>query len=236
MLSITKEWNPKQARLKEIILKQDKFQETIELALKMHILVHTSEMSGTEDVTYEDELWKGLTPKIFSSQLGFKGSTVAWNLWHLTRIEDLTANILIDEGNQVFNNANWREKMKSSITDTGNSMNDCEIAEFSEKLEMQELRNYRIAVGRKTHEIISNLKPEQMKLKVRPESIQRILEEGGVTEAEQSRWLLDFWGKKTVAGIILMPITRHQVVHLNDSMKLKNKILAANKNEGLTNG
>jgi hypothetical protein len=32
-------------------------------------------------------------------------------------------------------------------------------------------------------------------------------------------------GKKTVAGILLMPITRRQIVHLNDSMNLKEKIM-----------
>ncbi len=227
MESITRDWNPKQARLKEIILKQDKFQEAIELTLYMHSLVHSSEMSGKDTPTYEDDLWKGLDPGVFGSQHKQKGSTIAWNLWHLTRIEDLTANILIAEDSQVLNCGDWLDKMKVSVTDTGNSMNDSEIAEFSAQLDMLELRNYRIAVGRKTREILKKLIPKDMKRKVKPESIRRIWEEGGVTEAEQSRWLLEFWGKKTVAGIILMPITRHQVVHINDSLKLKSKILVS---------
>jgi hypothetical protein len=57
-----------------------------------------------------------------------------------------------------------------------------------------------------------------------PESVRRILAEGGVTGHKDSVWLLDFWGKKTVAGILLMPVTRHQILHLNDSMKLKEKV------------
>jgi hypothetical protein len=47
----------------------------------------------------------------------------------------------------------------------------------------------------------------------------------GVTEHKDSVWLLDFWGKKTVAGILLMPITRHQIVHLNDCIKLKERLM-----------
>jgi hypothetical protein len=35
--------------------------------------------------------------------------------------------------------------------------------------------------------------------------------------------LLDFWGKKNVARIIMMPITRHQIVRVNDSLKLRIK-------------
>lgn len=224
MISVAKSWNSKQARLKEIILKPDAFTETIALLFEMHSLVHTSQMSGTEVITYEDQLWEGLEPVVFSSQVKNTSSTIAWNLWHITRIEDITSNILIAEDSQVISSDNWLEKMKASVLDTGNAMSDREIADFSWKIDMAELKNYRIEVGRKTRHIINSLRPESMKKKVKAEGINRILLEGGVTEAEQSRWLLDFWSKKTIAGIILMPITRHQVVHLNDSFKLKSKL------------
>jgi len=54
--------------------------------------------------------------------------------------------------------------------------------------------------------------------------IDRIRDESGVTYQKDSSWPLDYWGNKTVAGIQLMPITRHQVGHLNESMRLKNKM------------
>ncbi len=193
----------------------------------MHSQVHTSEMSGADFVTYEDTLWKNLDHKVFSKQLRQKGTTIAWNLWHLTRIEDLTVNLLIAEKNQVINSSSWLDRMQVSVSDTGNAMDDSEIAVFSSQVNMQELRKYRIEVGRKTQEIMKMLTPEKLKQKVKPEMIQRIKEEGGVTDSEDSKWLLDFWGRKTVAGIILMPITRHQIVHLNDSLMLKDKISRA---------
>ncbi|MDF2988250.1 MAG: hypothetical protein K0R50_3760 [Eubacterium sp.] len=223
MFSVGEQWNPKQAQLKEIILKPDKFEQAIKLCLDMHCLVHTSEMSGMKTTTYEDQIWEGLAPEVFRTQIKDSGSTIAWNLWHLTRIEDLTANLLIAEENQCFN-SNWLERINISICDTGNAMTDEEIAYFSTHIDMMELRNYRIEVGRKTQKIIKSLKQDQLKRKIRPEAINRVRQEGGVTEAEQSRWLLDFWGKKTVAGILLMPITRHQIVHINDSAKIKKSL------------
>lgn len=53
--------------------------------------------------------------------------------------------------------------------------------------------------------------------------MQRILDEGAVRNVEAANWLIDFWGKKNVAGILLMPITRHHVVHINESMSAKKK-------------
>ena len=38
-----------------------------------------------------------------------------------------------------------------------------------------------------------------------------------------SIWLLDFWKNKTIAGLLTMPITRHQIVHINDCFKLKER-------------
>jgi hypothetical protein len=99
-----------------------------------------------------------------------------------------------------------------------------EIFNLSRSLNMEQLYAYRNAVGSRTREIIESLKLADLKCKMTPESVQRILAEGGVTEHKDSVWLLDFWGKKTVAGILLMPITRHQILHINDSMSLKQKI------------
>lgn len=94
---------------------------------------------------------------------------------------------------------------------------------MSSRINMQELRKYRIAVGRKTREIIYSFQPTDLKRKFEPERLQRILDERAVLNVEGANWLIDFWGKKNVAGILLMPITRHQIVHINESMRLKKK-------------
>ena len=42
----------------------------------------------------------------------------------------------------------------------------------------------------------------------------RILEEGGVTTDFRSVWLLVFWGRLTIGGMILTPMTSHHMMHL----------------------
>lgn len=89
------------------------------------------------------------------------------------------------------------------------------IISLSSMTNMNELRNYRIEVGRKTRQIIKQLQPNDVKKRVETVRLKRIFDEGGVLEG--SKDLLDFWGRKTIAGILQMPITRHQIVHINDS-------------------
>jgi len=54
--------------------------------------------------------------------------------------------------------------------------------------------------------------------------LRRILEEHAVDDVPSANWLIDFWSRKDVAGIILMPCLRHQLVHLNESMEAKKHV------------
>lgn len=216
-------WGFNQKRLRDIFVKADKFPEAIHLCLEQHAMVHTSEMSQSNIVTLEDELWEGLHKDTFCTMPTLKDETIAWSLWHITRIEDITMNILVANETQIIYKGNWLEKLGVTVCDTGNSMTDEEIIDLSSRLSMQELRQYRIAVGRTTREIITSLQPADLKGKIKADRLQRILDEGAVLNVEGANWLIDFWGRKNVAGILLMPVTRHQMVHLNAAMHLKKK-------------
>lgn len=218
-----KPWNDDIKELRKIILKPDKIQESKSLALSLHSMVHLSIMSGVDKKTFEDELWEGLDENTFRTSQNQKGRTIAYGIWHCTRIEDITMNLLVAGDKQIFNRKNWQEKINSNITDTGNAMSEDDIMEFSKNINMQELKNYRIEVGRRTRDIVKNLSTQDMKRNFDKHRLQRILDERAVLDVKASNWLIDFWGRKNVAGIILMPITRHQVIHINESLSAKKK-------------
>lgn len=218
-----KSWNDDIKELRKIILKPDKIQESKSLALSLHSMVHLSIMSGVDKKTFEDELWEGLDENTFRTSQNQKGRTIAYGIWHCTRIEDITMNLLVAGDKQIFNRENWQEKINSNITDTGNAMSEDDIMEFSKNINMEELKNYRIEVGRRTRDIVENLSTHDMKRNFDKHRLQRILDERAVLDVKASNWLIDFWGRKNVAGIILMPMTRHQVIHINESLSAKKK-------------
>jgi len=218
-----KSWNDDIKELRKIILKPDKIQESKSLALSLHSMVHLSIMSGVDKKTFEDELWEGLDENTFRTSQNQKGRTIAYGIWHCTRIEDITMNLLVAGDKQIFNREKWQEKINSNITDTGNAMSEDDIMEFSKNINMEELKNYRIEVGRRTRGIVENLSTQDMKRNFDKHRLQRILDERAVLDVKASNWLIDFWGRKNVAGIILMPMTRHQVIHINESLSAKKK-------------
>ncbi len=181
---------------------------------------HTGIVSASAVPTYCDEILDGLTDQDYSVMPTEKDETIAWHLWHIARIEDLTANLLIAESSQIFND-DWMDRLQVSVKDTGNAMTDEEIIGFSRQVNKQELIHYRNAVGCRTRRILNALTPGDMKRKPSEESLGRLVSEGGLLEARQSIWLRNFWGRHTVAGLILLPLTRHHMMHLPDSLRIK---------------
>ena len=47
------------------------------------------------------------------------------------------------------------------------------------------------------------------------------MDEGAVDEI--ASWLIDYWSKRNIAELLLMPATRHNLVHLNKCLRLKHK-------------
>lgn len=215
-------WGVHLQNLRSILKKDNHLQESKDLMLRLHSMVYTSEMSGTNQITFEDELWQNLNNETARKAENKKGRTILYGLWHSTRIEDITMNLLVMGKDQLFEKDKWFSKINSSIRHTGNSLNNNQILEMSSFINIEELKAYRIAVGRNSQDIIRDLNSNDLKRKVYKENLQRILDENAVDNVEASNWLIDFWGKKDVAGIILMPCLRHQLVHINESLNAKN--------------
>ncbi|MDH6366416.1 MULTISPECIES: hypothetical protein [unclassified Breznakia] len=188
-------------------------------ALRAHELVHDKQLTHNSIDTFQNEALAGLNEKSFryTTSKKYQGyRTIAFFIFHMTRIEDICANTLIANDTQVIFQDNWIEKMNVNRVDTGNSMSQTEMVEFSSSINQKTLFDYRLAVAKKTRNIIQKLTSSDLKVKPTQDQLDFILTSKSVLNHEDSIWLIDFWGKKNVGGLLLMPITRHQKVHLND--------------------
>ena len=206
-------------------LEGDNLDKIRELTLEVHALVHPAEISGRTEKTIADYvleyMLKGnqneLVPRedcdVDLHYAGTKIVPLCWQFWHTYRIEDLVSNILMADKNQIFDEA-WQRKIGASITDTGNALEADEAVLFGKGINAEALRKYMIAVGKNTRSILENLTLEQIKSMVPATRVMRILEEGGVTTDFRSVWLLVYWGRLTIGGMILTPMTDHHMMHL----------------------
>lgn len=220
MFNLQKDYNLKFKNLKTIIKEKDLFEECKKIILYLHSVTHISKINENKETTFLDEIYENLEN---CDYYFMKETTIAWALWHITRIEDIASNILINSKDDILQN-DILKKMNVKTKETGYSMTKEEIYNFSKNINIKELKNYRNAVGKNTKKIIKSLTFEDLKRKVSKENLKKIIETGGVIEGTDSMRLLDFWGSKNIAGIIFMPILRHQVLHLNQCLKIKTKL------------
>jgi hypothetical protein len=219
----------RQTELRRIMARSERHDEAIQLFLSQHTMLHSAKMvagmaarmAGTEPWSFEDEVLDDMTEEQIRRIPRNCEHSVVWIIWHIARCEDITMNLLVAGNPQVLNRDGWLDRTKSPICHTGNEMDEAGITHLSNSIDIEALRAYRVAVGRRTREIVQQLGPEDLKRKVDPARLQRVWDEGAVVEAASG--IVDYWGKRNVAGLLLMPATRHHIVHLNEALKLKRR-------------
>jgi len=174
-------WNEQQKSLQLALKRLVDIPAAVDLFLTQHAMLHTSDMAQAGFFSFEDELWQGLSEEA-ARRIPYKMEhSIVWVIWHVTRIEDITMNLLLAGSPQLLHQDSWFERIQASAYNTGNGMTADEIARLSIKIDLAVLQAYRLAVGRRTREIVREL--------------------------------------------LLMPPTRHILVHINEALKIKQKCL-----------
>ena len=222
-----RDWNKQQKALRTALADVSAHAQAIDLALSQHGWTHQAQVSRVKVSTFADRLWDGLDDEIARAIPPKAEHSIAWNLYHLARIEDTAMNMLIAGTLPVFDQENWMQALGLTFSQSGNAMSDVEVEALSRTIDLDALCRYRAAVGKRTREIICALSAERLKKKVASESIQRIHQQDFIRpEAEE---ILKYWSNRTIDGLLLMPATRHNMVHLNECLRQKEKLIRSRK-------
>ncbi len=216
-----KRLNQQQTELRRLLTTPGQFDLAMQLFFEQHASLHAAKVSRSDLWSFEDTLLDDLEDENFRRIPSNCEHSIAWCIWHLARIEDTALNILVADSPQVFSQGNWHARLGISQRDCGNEMDKASLKELSSQIGLQALRDYRVAVGCRTREIVAELKPADLEQKVDPARIQRVMDEGALTEP--SKGIADYWSKRDIAGLLLMPASRHNLVHLNKALKLKKR-------------
>lgn len=221
MEPVRKSWNDGQQKLRSALTAKD-YQNAVNQFLIQHAMVHSKKVSRMDVWSFEDELWHGLTDEQFRAIPPKGEHSITWILFHIARIEDITMNMLVAGTMQVYRRDNWAKKLKSTIHHSANKMDDNSVKQLSSILDMAALREYRLSVGKKTREIVHQIQPDEFSQKVEPVRLEKLLKEGAMIEDAME--IINYWSKRTVAGLLLMPPTRHNFLHLNEAFRIKIKL------------
>ena len=158
----------------------------------------------------------------FLNANGYHCKTIAYSIWHIFRIEDIVAHSLIQRNDEVFRE--FREGIGAPIITTGNELAGQQIADFSEHLNLEVLYEYATTVKDSTDNLLKQFSYRDLNRKFDDEDRARLKALQVVSADERACWLIDFWCGKNIRGLIQMPFSRHWIMHIEASIRIKNKI------------
>ena len=214
-------WNNNHQLLTRLLAKGDR-EAAIPLFLDQHAMVHSARVTKCGLWSFEEEVLEGMSDVEIRRVPSGGEHSIAWILFHLSRIEDMTMNMLIAGTPQLFTRDDWAARLNVSVLHSANSMDERSVTELSARVDLKCLRRYRTTVARRTRQVVQALGAEDFKTKVDPARTEWLLREGAVTS--EAREIAEYWSRKTVAGLLLMPPTRHCVLHWNEAMRIKERI------------
>ncbi|WP_291573041.1 phage head-tail adapter protein [Clostridium sp. UBA4548] len=213
------QWSDLIKKMQLQINKKDAFDEGIYTLLELRKELMKQIMGFKELLNRED-----FNAMPFINVKGYHNKTIAYSLYHIFRIEDIVSNSLIKKREQIFFKDNYGERMKAHIITTGNELVKQEISIFSSKLNLDELYQYIRDVDVSTTHLLKELSYEDLKIKMTEQDKELLKLLDVVSNDDNAIWLIDYWCDKNIQGLIQMPFSRHWIMHIEASNRIKNKI------------
>ncbi|MGN1107103.1 MAG: phage head-tail adapter protein [Huintestinicola sp.] len=216
---MNKEWSELNKAMQGQLKKRETFSRGIETLLMLR-----SDLKN-EIFRFKDELSREeLCAAPFINADGYHSKTIAYSLWHIFRIEDITAHTLIAGDGQVLFGQDFQKRINSPIITTGNELIKEEIVRFSEALDIDELYDYISEVDESTSKLLRSLSFDDIKIKVSEKKRTALEVLNVVSSSENARWLIDYWCGKDVCGLIKMPLSRHWIMHIEACLRIEERL------------
>jgi DinB superfamily len=152
--------------------------EMRDLFLAQHSAMHTVAVGGNKASAAERVL-NGLTEDQMRLRPREDLNSIAWILWHVARAEDIILNPVLTGRDQLFDDT-WMKRLGVTRKDFGVGMKSPEVTDLTRSINLDALREYRDAVGKRTRELIGGFQPQDWEGQVQQSAMERAAAEGAV--------------------------------------------------------
>jgi len=163
---------------------------------------------------YLADVWQNLTQDQMRQRSNPHLNSIAWNLWHIARVEDAGINRFVADRNQVYDH-DWAGKMNLSLSHYGTAMSYDEVDELTQQINLDGLKEYMGAVRGRTGEVINALTPTTLDLKFDHDELHKILIEGELAHPN-AHWLVDAYLGWTKGKALIHFGLTHSFQHIGE--------------------
>lgn len=216
---MNKEWSELNKSMQAQIKKKDTWPDGVDTLISLRNQLMDTLLSFKQELARED-----FDAMPYINADGYHSKNIAYSIWHIFRIEDIVAHTLVAGDEQVFFKGEYQKRINSPIITTGNELIKEQISDFTKQLDIDELYAYIQEVKKSTDEIVRGLSYDMLKQKVSEDRKNILISQNVVSTDEEAYWLIDYWCGKDIRGLIQMPFSRHWIMHIEASLRIKGRI------------
>lgn len=161
------------------------------------------------------DLWTLVPDEMMRQRPHTRVNSIVWNLWHLTRVEDVALNRFIADLPQVMDEGDWLQRMKIPFRNHGGGMTLDEVEELSRSIDVPALHGYSDAVQARTREIVDRLSMDDLDAVLEEDRLRRILLDEGVARNRDAGMIENYLGWSKGKSLMNLGLT-HPYQHVGE--------------------
>jgi hypothetical protein len=165
------------------------------------------------------DLWD-LPPDLLRARPHPQVNSIAWNLWHLTRVEDAGLNRFVADRPQVLDdrsgpNGDWAQRMNVPWRHHGGGMTLAEVDELNAVIDLETLRAYSAAVAARTRAIVADLDQIDLDRRLEEPHLRQVLFAEGLAHQDAGGLLQNYLGWTKAQCLFNLGLT-HSYQHVGE--------------------
>ncbi len=164
---------------------------------------------------YLSGFWEVVTHDQMRQQPHPRANSIAWNLWHIARVEDAGLNRFVTGGSQVLDDGGWLEKMQIPWRHHGTDMSLVEVDELSKRIDLNALHGYSQAVQARTRQILSRLDLDDLGSLMEEPQVRQIIADEGLAHSNPEGFIQNYTGWSRMKCLMTFGLT-HSWQHLGE--------------------
>ncbi len=159
--------------------------------------------------------WANVPENLMRQRPSPRVNSIAWILWHLTRVEDAGMNRFVVDRPQVFDENQWMQRLNLPWRHNGNGMTSAEVDELNQRIDLLALHGYSDAVHARTLEIVGQLDLDSLDAKMDMDRLRVILFDEGLAGPQAAGLLENYTGWSKGKCLMSFALT-HPFQHIGE--------------------
>lgn len=164
---------------------------------------------------YLADIWEHVNTEQMRQRPHPRVNSIAWNLWHITRVEDAGLNRFVAGRPQVLDEGAWMERMKVPWRHHGSEMTLAEVDDLSQRIDLLALHEYSNCVRVRTLDIIRELASIDLDIVMEEVYLRQIMADEGLAHSQAEGFIKNYLGWSKGKCLMTFGLT-HSYQHLGE--------------------